>query len=94
MSSSADKEADSRELQDYYHVTGQPPYDAAADLNQNQNQIDANEDSGPMFDMSTETNTTVLVGRTAHLHCRVHRLGNRTVSDRSQSPVKINLLKK
>ena len=35
---------------------------------------------GPLFDPTTERNVTVLVGRTAHLHCRVRYLGNRTVS--------------
>ncbi|EFX87675.1 hypothetical protein DAPPUDRAFT_312160, partial [Daphnia pulex] len=32
------------------------------------------------FDPTTERNVTVLVGRTANLHCRVRYLGNRTVS--------------
>lgn len=38
-------------------------------------------ESGPAFDPTTERNVTVLVGRTAHLHCRVRNLGNRTVSE-------------
>lgn len=37
-------------------------------------------EAGPLFDPTTERNVTVLVGRTAHLHCRVRYLGNRTVS--------------
>ncbi|XP_046655432.1 uncharacterized protein LOC124349012 isoform X1 [Daphnia pulicaria] len=37
-------------------------------------------ESGPLFDPTTERNVTVLVGRTANLHCRVRYLGNRTVS--------------
>lgn len=36
-------------------------------------------DTGPVFDPNTDRNVTVLVGRTAHLHCRVRYLGNRTV---------------
>ena len=35
---------------------------------------------GPYFDMTRSGNVTVLVGRTAHLNCRVNQLGNRTVS--------------
>ena len=35
----------------------------------------------PVFDPTTERNVTVLVGRTALLHCRVRFLGNRTVSN-------------
>ena len=42
-----------------------------------------NTDEGPQFDTTTEQNVTVLVGRTAHLHCRVRHLGNRTVSRHS-----------
>ena len=37
-------------------------------------------ESGPLFDSTTERYVTVLVGRTANLHCRVRYLGNRTVS--------------
>lgn len=40
----------------------------------------AGSESGPLFDSTTERNVTVLVGRTANLHCRVRYLGNRTVS--------------
>lgn len=39
----------------------------------------AGSEFGPLFDPTTERNVTVLVGRTAHLHCRVRYLGNRTV---------------
>lgn len=42
-------------------------------------------DSGPSFDPTTERNVTVLVGRTAHLHCRVRNLANRTVSETTWS---------
>ncbi|XP_063238206.1 zwei Ig domain protein zig-8-like [Bacillus rossius redtenbacheri] len=35
---------------------------------------------GPYFDTSASRNVTALVGKTAHLRCRVHNLGNRTVS--------------
>ncbi|GLG99042.1 Uncharacterized protein GBIM_05583 [Gryllus bimaculatus] len=35
---------------------------------------------GPHFDTSAQRNVTALVGRTARLHCRIHNLGNRTVS--------------
>ena len=37
-------------------------------------------EAGPLFDPTTERNVTVLVGRMAHLHCRVRYLGNRTVN--------------
>ncbi|XP_071449819.1 neurotrimin-like [Hetaerina americana] len=36
--------------------------------------------TGPYFDTSVPSNLTELVGRTAHLNCRVKNLGNRTVS--------------
>ncbi|KAL7286545.1 hypothetical protein TKK_0019173 [Trichogramma kaykai] len=35
---------------------------------------------GPYFDTSVSHNVTALVGKTALLHCRVHNLGDRTVS--------------
>ncbi|XP_055710390.1 zwei Ig domain protein zig-8-like [Phlebotomus papatasi] len=35
---------------------------------------------GPYFDTSASKNVTALVGKTAYLNCRVHNLGNRTVS--------------
>ena len=34
----------------------------------------------PIFDPSTERNVTTSAGRTAHLPCRVHGLGDRHVS--------------
>ncbi|KAG5681149.1 hypothetical protein PVAND_010609 [Polypedilum vanderplanki] len=37
-------------------------------------------DSRPYFDDSVSQNVTVLVGSTAYLKCRVHNLGNKTVS--------------
>lgn len=42
--------------------------------------IAASGNGEPVFDPTTERNVTVLVGRTALLHCRVRFLGNRTVS--------------
>jgi len=41
---------------------------------------DGSASGGPTFDPTTDRNVTVLVGRTAQLHCRVRNLGNRTVS--------------
>lgn len=35
---------------------------------------------GPHFDLQYSRNVTALVGKTAQLNCRVHDLGNRTVS--------------
>ncbi|GBP53350.1 Zwei Ig domain protein zig-8 [Eumeta japonica] len=35
---------------------------------------------GPYFDVAFSKNVTALVGKTAQLNCRVHELGNRTVS--------------
>ncbi|GAB0093314.1 zwei Ig domain protein zig-8 [Sergentomyia squamirostris] len=35
---------------------------------------------GPYFDTSVSKNVTALVGKTAYLNCRVHNLGNKTVS--------------
>ncbi|XP_059616397.1 zwei Ig domain protein zig-8-like isoform X1 [Phlebotomus argentipes] len=35
---------------------------------------------GPYFDVSASKNVTALVGKTAQLNCRVHNLGNKTVS--------------
>ncbi|XP_048483951.1 zwei Ig domain protein zig-8 isoform X1 [Plutella xylostella] len=35
---------------------------------------------GPFFDVAYSKNVTALVGKTAQLNCRVHELGNRTVS--------------
>lgn len=35
---------------------------------------------GPRFDIAHSKNVTALVGKTAQLNCRVHELGNRTVS--------------
>lgn len=37
-------------------------------------------DRGPYFDTSATKNVTSLVGRTAHLNCRIKNLGNKTVS--------------
>ncbi|XP_014204840.1 zwei Ig domain protein zig-8-like [Copidosoma floridanum] len=37
-------------------------------------------DRGPYFDPSASQNVTALVGTTAQLNCRVHNLGDRTVS--------------
>lgn len=34
----------------------------------------------PSFDLSTATNVTALVGKSAYLTCRVHNLGDKTVS--------------
>lgn len=34
----------------------------------------------PGFDLSQSTNITALIGKTAYLTCRVHNLGNKTVS--------------
>ena len=45
--------------------------------------IAASGNGEPVFDPTTERNVTVLVGRTALLHCRVRFLGNRTVSSSS-----------
>lgn len=36
---------------------------------------------GPYFDKSASKNVTALVGKTAHLNCRVRNLGNRSVSN-------------
>ncbi|GAB0100921.1 uncharacterized protein DMENIID0001_170240 [Sergentomyia squamirostris] len=38
------------------------------------------ERHGPYFDVSASKNVTALVGKTAQLNCRVHNLGNKTVS--------------
>jgi len=35
---------------------------------------------GPYFEPSASRNVTALVGKTAYLNCRVHNLGNKTVS--------------
>lgn len=48
--------------------------------NENSNPIGVPLDSRPYFDMSVSKNVTALVGKTAHLNCRVHNLGNKTVS--------------
>lgn len=37
-------------------------------------------DRGPHFDTSATRNVTSLVGKTAHLNCRIKNLGNKTVS--------------
>jgi hypothetical protein len=37
-------------------------------------------DSRPYFDEAVSQNVTVLVGSAAYLKCRVHNLGNKTVS--------------
>ncbi|XP_037959142.1 hemicentin-1-like [Teleopsis dalmanni] len=37
-------------------------------------------DRGPYFDTSATRNVTSLVGKTAHLNCRIKNLGNKTVS--------------
>ena len=37
------------------------------------------DDDGPVFDTGINQNVTVQIGRTAHLHCRVRSLRNRTV---------------
>ena len=42
--------------------------------------VGGGDDGGPIFDSNTDRNVTVLVGRTAQLHCRVRNLANRTVS--------------
>ena len=34
----------------------------------------------PFFDTTTPRNVTALQGKTAHLHCKVKRLNNKTVS--------------
>jgi len=56
------------------HVTS--PFDMAESVYSEEN----SSENGPSFDQSTDRNVTVLVGRTAHLHCRVRHLANRTVS--------------
>lgn len=38
-------------------------------------------DRGPYFDTSATKNVTSLVGKTAHLNCRIKNLGNKTVSN-------------
>lgn len=50
--------------------------------NQNQDIYKMNKplDRGPYFDTSATKNVTSLVGRTAHLNCRIRNLGNKTVS--------------
>ncbi|KAI8120168.1 Zwei Ig domain protein zig-8 [Lucilia cuprina] len=50
--------------------------------NQNQDIYKMNKplDRGPYFDTSATKNVTSLVGRTAHLNCRIKNLGNKTVS--------------
>lgn len=35
---------------------------------------------GPYFDKAASKNVTALVGKTAHLNCRVRNLGNKSVS--------------
>jgi hypothetical protein len=35
---------------------------------------------GPYFEPSASRNVTALVGKTAYLNCRIHNLGNKTVS--------------
>ncbi|KAA0197737.1 hypothetical protein HAZT_HAZT005271 [Hyalella azteca] len=35
----------------------------------------------PTFDVTTNTRVLAAVGHTAYLHCRVHHLGDRVVSD-------------
>lgn len=37
-------------------------------------------DRGPYFDLSASRNVTALVGKTAHLNCRIRNLGNKTVT--------------
>lgn len=56
------------------HVTSPFDMDELASSEEN------NSENGPTFDQTTDRNVTVLVGHTAHLHCRVRFLGNRTVS--------------
>ena len=51
-----------------------------ANTDDHQGSLPPGSDAGPLFDPTTERNVTVLVGRTANLHCRVRYLGNRTVS--------------
>lgn len=36
-------------------------------------------DRGPYFDATASRNVTSLVGKTAHLNCRIRNLGNKTV---------------
>ncbi|KAM7357102.1 zwei Ig domain protein zig-8-like [Cochliomyia hominivorax] len=50
--------------------------------NQQQDNFKTNKplDRGPYFDTSATKNVTSLVGRTAHLNCRIKNLGNKTVS--------------
>lgn len=38
------------------------------------------QERGPYFDASASRNVTCLVGKTAHLNCRIRNLGNKTVS--------------
>lgn len=37
------------------------------------------QERGPYFDASASRNVTCLVGKTAHLNCRIRNLGNKTV---------------
>ena len=59
---------------------GLPPASLSDELERGGGVSVAGANGEPVFDPTTERNVTVLVGRTAHLHCRVRFLGNRTVS--------------
>lgn len=48
----------------------------------NQNVIDFDDvKNAPYFDKMASKNVTALLGKTAHLNCRVKNLGNKTVSE-------------
>ena len=49
---------------------------------QEQGEKKEEEEGDPYFDPATPTNLTSLVGAEARLGCRVHNLGDKTVSGR------------
>lgn len=54
--------------------------------NVHQNSLDdSSTQYGPYFDMSNSKNVTTILGKTTYLNCRVKNLGNKTVSERSNT---------
>ena len=53
--------------------------DSYHSANDNFYKINKPLDRGPYFDTSATRNVTSLVGKTAHLNCRIKNLGNKTV---------------
>lgn len=54
--------------------------------NVHQNSLDdSSTQYGPYFDMSNSKNVTTILGKTTYLNCRVKNLGNKTVSEWSNT---------